>query len=115
MHDDVALAVVGMVEVLLLASLSAIVLRRLRFPYTIGLVLVGIVLAALPERLGLVEPIRHVWLTPEIVLFLLLPALVFPAAVHLDAALLRRNFDARDEPPAVHHSMITSARRACTK
>ena len=51
MHDDVALAVVGVVEVLLLASLSAIVLRRLRFPYTIGLVLVGILLAALPERL----------------------------------------------------------------
>ena len=91
MHDDVALAVVGVVEVLLLASLSAIVLRRLRFPYTIGLVLVGILLAALPERLRLVEPIRHVWLTPELVLFLLLPALVFPAAVHLDAALLRRN------------------------
>jgi len=91
MHDDVALAVVGMVEVLLLASLSAIVLRRLRFPYTIGLVLVGFLLAALPERLGLVEPIRHVWLTPELVLFLLLPALMFPAAVHLDAALLRRN------------------------
>jgi len=91
MHDGVLLVVIGVVEVLLLAALSAVVLRRLRFPYTIGLFLVGMLLAAAPAHLRLVEPIRHVWLTPELVLFVLLPALVFPAAVHLDAGLLRRN------------------------
>ena len=91
MHDDLALVVVGAVEILLLASLAAVVFRRLRFPYTIGLVLVGLLLAAAPERLRLVEPIRHVWLTPEAVLYLVLPTLVFSAAVHLDAGLLRRN------------------------
>jgi CPA1 family monovalent cation:H+ antiporter len=91
MHDGLALWVVGVVEVLLLASLSAVVLRRLRFPYTIGLVLVGLLLTAAPEHLRLVGPIRGVWLTPDVVLYLFLPTLLFPAAVHLDARLLRRN------------------------
>jgi CPA1 family monovalent cation:H+ antiporter len=92
MHDGgVAIVVVGATELLLLASLSAVVLRRLRFPYTIGLVLVGILLALAPEGVGALEPMRHIRLTPDLVLYLFVPTLVFPAAVHLDMRLLRRN------------------------
>ena len=37
MHEDsIAIVVIGVVELLLLASLSTVVLRRARFPYTIG-------------------------------------------------------------------------------
>ena len=46
MHEDsIAIVVIGVVELLLLASLSAVVFRRIRFPYTMGLVIVGILLA----------------------------------------------------------------------
>jgi Kef-type K+ transport system membrane component KefB len=52
MHEEsLVLAVVGAVELLLLASLSAVVFRRIRFPYTIGLVVVGVLLALAPEDL----------------------------------------------------------------
>ena len=92
MHEaDLVLVVVGAVELLLLASLSAVVLRRIRFPYTIGLVIVGILLALVPQNLRALEPLRHFELTPDVVLYLLVPTLIFPAAVRLDPGLLRRN------------------------
>ena len=92
MHEDgLALAVVGAIELLLVASLSAVVLRRLRFPYTIGLVVVGILLAFVPEDLHALDPLRQIRLTPDVVLYLFVPTLIFPAAVHLDPRLLREN------------------------
>jgi CPA1 family monovalent cation:H+ antiporter len=91
MPDGTVLVMVGVIEVLMLAVMSAIVFRRLGFPYTIGLVLVGMLLAGAPARLRLVDPIRHIWLAPDAVLYLIVPLLVFPAAVHLDTRLLRRN------------------------
>ena len=79
MNNDVALAVVGMVEVLFLASLSAIVLRRLRFPYTVGLVLVGILLAALRSGCASWSRFAMSGSLPELVLFLLFcPPWCFP-------------------------------------
>jgi CPA1 family monovalent cation:H+ antiporter len=67
------------------------VFRRIQFPYTIGLVIVGVLLAILPDRLGLLEPIRLIRLTPDVVLYLFLPTLIFPAAVQLNLPLLGRN------------------------
>ena len=57
MHEgSMAIWVIGVVELLLLASLSAVVLRRVRFPYTIGLVIVGILLAVAQDRLHVLSP-----------------------------------------------------------
>jgi CPA1 family monovalent cation:H+ antiporter len=92
MHEDsIAIVVIGVVELLLLASLSAVVLRRVRFPYTIGLVIVGILLAVAQDRLHVLTPIQHIRLSPGVVLYLFLPTLVFPAAVRLDLRLVRQN------------------------
>ena len=92
MHEEgLVLAVVGAIELLLVASLSAVVLRRIRFPYTIGLVVVGILLALVPESLRGLEPLRNIQLTPDVVLYVFVPTLIFPAAMRLDARLLRRN------------------------
>ena len=44
-EDNMAIVAIGAVELLLLGSLPAVVLRRVRFPYTIGVVIVGILLA----------------------------------------------------------------------
>jgi NhaP-type Na+/H+ or K+/H+ antiporter len=91
MHEgSMAIVVIGVVELLLLASLSAVGLRRIRVPYTIGLVIVAILLAVAQDRLQGLEPIQHIRLSPDAVLYLVLPTLVFPAAVRLDLRLGRR-------------------------
>ena len=92
-EHGVVVPLVGVLELLLLASLSAVAFRRIRFPYTIGLVIVGAVLAVAENHLDLhfLEPMRHIRLTPEVVLYLFIPTLVFPAAVRLDLPLLKQN------------------------
>ena len=90
-ESGVVLLVIGLLEVLLLAALSAVAFKRLRFPYTVGLVIVGVLLAVAPDHLGVLEPIRLIRLTPDTILYLFLPTLLFPAAVQLDPQLLRRN------------------------
>ena len=70
-------------ELLLVVSVVAILVRRFRIPYTVALVLAGLVLS-FRERLA-------IELTPEIILTLLLPPLVFEAAFHLSFVHLRRD------------------------
>jgi CPA1 family monovalent cation:H+ antiporter len=92
MHEgDLVRLVIGVLELLLLASLSAVVLRRIRFPYTIGLVVVGVALAIAENELDFLESMRLIRLTPEVVLYLFIPTLIFPAAVRLDLPLLKQN------------------------
>jgi CPA1 family monovalent cation:H+ antiporter len=71
------------IELLLIVSLVAIVVRRLRIPYTVALVLAGLVITA--QR-----PLA-IKLTPELILALLLPPLLFEAAFHLDLDELRHS------------------------
>src|SRR4030066_428207 len=70
-------------ELLLVASVVAIVGRRFRLPYTVALVLAGL---ALSIRSGL-----DIQLTPNLILSLFLPPLVFEAAFHLNLDELRGN------------------------
>ena len=69
-------------ELLLIVSVVAILVRRFRIPYTVALVLAGLALS-FRERLG-------IELTPELILALLLPPLVFEAALHIRLIDLRR-------------------------
>ena len=71
------------IELLLVASLVAIVVRRLHVPYTVALVVVGLLLTNL-------SPL-NLELTPELILGLFVPPLVFEAAFHLNFSELRRN------------------------
>ena len=68
---------------LALAVLVGIAARFLRVPYTIGLVLLGLALAARKQF--------NIEITPNLILALLVPPLVFEAAFHLDINGLRRN------------------------
>jgi CPA1 family monovalent cation:H+ antiporter len=72
-------------EVLLLvAAIVAMVARRLRLPYTVGLVLAGVGLA--------VFPLLHVPpLTKEMIFIIFLPPLIFEAAFHMRWAELRKD------------------------
>lgn len=67
----------------LLATMVAIAVRRIRLPYTVSLVLVGLLLSAL-------RPI-DVEVTPALILSIFVPPLIFEAAFHLDLRLLRQN------------------------
>ena len=69
---------------LLVASAVAVVARRLRIPYTVGLLLVGLVLSLLSST--------RIQFSPQIILALLVPPLVFEAAFHLRLDDLRRDF-----------------------
>ena len=71
------------IELLLIASLVAIVVRRLRVPYTVALVIVGLLLTSQSDA--------NFALTPELILALFVPPLVFEAAFHLNFSDLRRN------------------------
>jgi len=54
-------------------------------------VVVGGLLAVAQHRFDFLEPMRLIRLTPEIVLYLFIPTLIFPAAVRLDLPLLKQN------------------------
>ena len=71
------------IELLLVASIVAIVVRRLQVPYTVALVVVGLLLTS--------QSPLQVELTPELILALFVPPLVFEAAFHLNLQELRRN------------------------
>ncbi len=72
------------IELLLIASLVAIAVRRLRIPYTVALVVVGLLLTTL-------RPIK-LSLTSELILALLVPPLAFEAAFKINFRDLQRNF-----------------------
>jgi monovalent cation:H+ antiporter, CPA1 family len=69
---------------LLAAILVALVARRIRLPYTVGLVLAGLALAFSPVRTGIV-------LTHNLIFELLLPPLLFEAALSIRWPALRRD------------------------
>lgn len=89
--DRTLMLILGMVGLMFLAAISAIALRRLRFPYTIGLVLVGLILGAVAVRVPALAPLRHLQLTPNLILYVLLPTLLFDAAVNMESRLLFQN------------------------
>ena len=74
-----------------LAVIVAIVVRPLRLPYSVGLVLVGLG-AGLIETIAIPGPLPAI--PPEVVLIVLLPGLVFEAGYRLDLIHLRRSFAA---------------------
>jgi CPA1 family monovalent cation:H+ antiporter len=71
------------VVLLLVIALVAILVERLRIPYTVALVIVGL-------AISIIRPIE-VNLTPELILALFVPPLVFEAAYHLNPIELRHN------------------------
>lgn len=67
---------------LLLTLAVAVVTERLRFPYTLGVLLARL-------AFGVSHLLPGVRLAPSVVLFVFLPALLFDGAWRLDAAALR--------------------------
>src|SRR6516162_11696219 len=87
------LAVEFLVVLLIAASVIAIVAKRLRFPYTVALVVGGLMLSwlRLPHLSPLLPGQRPDWLIPDVILFLFLPALVFERSLKLQVRDLQRD------------------------
>lgn len=70
---------------LLIAAVVAMLTRRARLPYSVGLVAAGVLLATLPFA-------PQVSLTKDLIFTALLPPLLFEAAFHIPWVQLRRDF-----------------------
>lgn len=78
---------------LLIASTVAMATRRFKLPYTVSLVLAGLLLSVLRGRLFPATDLG-VHLTPELLFDLLLPILVYEAAFHIEVREFVENWKA---------------------
>ena len=104
------------VILLAVATLVGIVTRRLRLPYTVGLVLIGLSLGlinrehifALPGPVPDLVNFIESSITPEFILGLLVTPLIFEAALHLNWNDLKRNLGSHFSPSdtwGCHHNI----------
>lgn len=84
---DVVQVLAAIVSLLGVAAVVALVIRPLRVPYSVALVVVGFVGAAIAAR---AFPATQLRVTPDLVLIVLLPGLVFEAGFRLDLHHVRR-------------------------
>ncbi len=66
----------GFMVLLFIAAMVAIVVRRIRLPYTVALVLVGLFLSFFPNFLGFT-------VSSDLILAILVPPLIFEATLHI--------------------------------
>ena len=79
---DTVATVQPFVVLLVVIALAALITRRVVIPYSVALVMVGLAVAIL-------APASTHQVTPELVLVVLVPGLVFEAAYKMDLAVLR--------------------------
>jgi len=79
------------VSLLAVAVLAAAVCRRVPVPFTALLVMLGILLGWLDDVWTPLEPLQTFHLSPELVLFVFLPALVFESGFNLDGRQLLKD------------------------
>jgi len=84
---DIPLFIRDLVLFLLVALVVNLLSGKLRIPYTLGLVIVGL-------GIGLIGLAPEAQLSPELVLFVFLPALLFEGAWNVKLSLLRENWRA---------------------
>lgn len=89
--EEFATAVLLIIALLLIASTAAIFLKKIKFPYSIGLVLIGIIIGVISSNISGLEPINKIKLTPNLILYIFLPALIFQAAVNINIRVLWKN------------------------
>ena len=81
----------AILTLLLVASLGAIAFKRLQFPYTVGLVIVGLALGLSAQYIEPIAWLNNLPLSAELILFIFLPPLIFESALNLDGQLLLHN------------------------
>ncbi len=88
----VAELVGGIIGLLLIAAATLAFTKRVKLPFTVALVLVGIGLSSIAESGPLfLRSIVDYHISPEVILYVFLPTLIFESAFNLDARQLRQN------------------------
>ena len=82
--SETALVLEDLLLILSAASLVAILVKRIRVPYTTALVLMGVAVSFLPIEMD-------VHLSKEFVLLIVLPPLLFQGALHMELESLKKN------------------------
>ena len=72
------------------AVASSVLLKRLHFPYTIGLVVIGGIFGLIAKQFNYAL-LMGLTLTPETILYLILPTLIYDASINMDLRALRKN------------------------
>ena len=82
-----------LIWLLMIASGVAVIAIRLRIPYTVALVFGGLALGSVSSPIlnRVYAGQRPDWLTPDVILFIFLPALLFEGSVKINFRQLRRN------------------------
>lgn len=81
--SSLAVPMLIFISLFLLATASAVLLKKLRFPYTIGLVIIGMLLGIAAEYFAFLKPVLGVELTRDLIMYVLLPVLVYEAAINI--------------------------------
>lgn len=75
-----------------IAAISSVIFKKLNFPYTIGLLFVGIVVGGLSIAYPDIFPaFNKLELSSGIIMYLILPVLIFDAALNVDSKVLFKN------------------------
>ncbi|MFT5132508.1 MAG: CPA1 family monovalent cation:H+ antiporter [Gammaproteobacteria bacterium] len=83
--SEIILIIMGLLTV---AMIAAAICKNLPIPYTVFLVILGVLLGSMARNWPQLAQLQAFQLTPELVLFLFLPALIFESAFNLDARQL---------------------------
>ena len=86
--SEVILVVMGLLTI---AMIAAAICKNIPVPYTVFLVILGIILGSIARHYPELGLLLEFQLTPDLVLFLFLPALIFESALNLDARLLMKD------------------------
>ena len=90
-YDLLLTTEIDILVLLLVACLAAIAFKSIKFPYTVGLVIVGLVLSGLANKIDALEIVNTFELSEELILFIFVPPLIFESALNMDSRLLLRN------------------------
>jgi CPA1 family monovalent cation:H+ antiporter len=88
LHNPLLTAQIEILVLLLVACLGAVTLKRLNFPYTIGLVIIGLGWGYSPKRGCRCETLNALTLSPNLILYIFVPPLIFESALNLDNRVL---------------------------
>jgi CPA1 family monovalent cation:H+ antiporter len=90
-HFIVSLVTI-IIVLLVVASFTFALAKRLHLPYTVMLVIAGMLLSVLARYgPGFLHPVIQYTISPEVILFVFLPTLIYESAFNLDYRQLRQN------------------------
>ncbi len=91
MQESVILTgVIGALILLTTALISTYIFKKIHFPYTIGLVISGIIIEMIFSRIDPLGRAPFV-ISHDLILYFLLPVLIFETSINIDADLMLKN------------------------